>query len=449
MARALTVKSLEKLKPDPERRREVPDGLLQGLYHIIQPSGARSWAVRYRAAGRPRKLTLGAYPALELSDAREAAGEALRAAARGEDPATAKQLARRAAKAEGAADLQLFGNVARTFLARHAKSKNRSWRETARLLGLVPDRTKPETATDPLEFGAAKGGIADKWVTRHIGEIERGDVIALLDDIVDRGAPIAANRTLAALSKLFSWATERGLIGSSPVTAVRPPAPEVSRDRALSDDEIRWFWKATEQVGYPFGWLAQVLLLTGQRRDEVAGMTAGELDGMKWLIPRDRAKNNHAHVVPLSEKVLATLEAAPRIVGPKSFIFTTTGETPVSGWSRAKNRLDQEMLAAARREAVERGDDPETVSIPRWTLHDLRRTAASGMARLGIAVHVVERLLNHRSGTIRGVAAIYNRHDYWTEREAASEAWGRYVGSLVSGGKSAKNVVPLRTTMKT
>lgn len=441
MAKKLTDAALKKMKPGAERR-EVPDGLLPGLYHVIQPSGGRSWAVRYRAAGKPRKLTLGAYPAIDLSHAREAAGEALRAAAKGDDPAADKQDRKRTARTEAEAGEHRFENAARTFFARYAKGKNRSWRESARLIGLVPDKTKADAAHDPKEFIAAKGGITAKWKGRDIRSIKRSEILALLDSIVDRGSPIAANRTLASLSKLFNWSIERGLIDASPVAAIKPPAPETSRDRVLSDDEIRWLWKATEAVGYPFGPLARLLLLTGQRRDEVAGMTRGELDGKVWTIPADRAKNNQLHTVPLSSAALDVLAKVPKIASRPGLTFTTTGTTPVSGWSRAKDNLDKELLAAARREALEAGKDPDAVSVPHWTLHDLRRTAASGMARLGIAVHVVERLLNHRSGTIRGVAAIYNRHDYMSERETAAEAWGRYVTDLVNGGQPS-NVRPL------
>ena len=439
MAKTLTEAALERFKPDSSRRREIPDGLLTGLYFVLQPSGARSWAVRYRAGKTSRKLTLGSYPKLRLSDAREAAREALLKAKKGEDPAAEKREAKATASADGIAGLHRFENVVRTFFVRYAKDKNRSWRESARLLGLVPGKSKK---VDPAAFVAAKGSVLAKWGDRNIAEIKRSEIIAFVDCIVDRGAPIAANRTLAALSKLFNWSIERGLIDASPVAAISPPSPEKSRDRVLSDDEIRWLWKATEAIGFPFGPIARMLLLTGQRRNEVGGMTHGELDGHVWTIPKERAKNNQAHLVPLSIAALEELAYVPKIAGRRGFVFTTTGDTPVSGWSRAKDAIDREMHAAARRCTRERGDDPDAVSIPHWTLHDLRRTAASGMARLGIAVHVVERLLNHRSGTIRGVAAVYNRFDYLSEREAAAEAWGRGVIKIVTDEPAPRADLP-------
>lgn len=435
MAKALTAAAVDKCKADPDRRLEIPDGLMTGLYLQVHPSGAKSWAVRYRYGGAPRKLTLGRYPALELSDAREAAGEALRAVAKGKDPAKDKVAAKATVREEVETGRNRFDNVARAFLNRHAKPKNRSWRETARLLGLIPDKSNPNTVDDPLAFVAASEGLSKKWGNRQVSEISKPDVLDVLDSIADRGSPIAANRTLAALRRLFNWCVERGLLTSSPCAGLKSPAPESSRDRVLSDDEIRWLWTAAEAVGFPFGTAVKTLLLTAQRREEVTGISRQELHGAVWTIPAERAKNGKLHAVPLPDEVIALFEAAPRKAGTKGLIFTTVGDAPVSGWSRGKRSLGREMLAAARKEAEQNGRDPSQVSIPHWTLHDLRRTAASGMARLGVAVHVVERLLNHRTGTISGVAAVYNRHEYWDERTAAIAAWAAFVRHLrLAGG---------------
>lgn len=447
MAKALTVAGIDKLKPDPSRRLEIPDGLLTGLYLVVQPSGVRSWAVRYRFGGKPRKLTLGQYPALELGDAREEAQGVLRMASKGEDPAGQKLAAKAALKEEVQSGRNRFDNVARTFLNRHAKPQNRSWRETARLLGLVADKSKPESADDPLSFVAAKGGLANKWGARQISEITATDVLEVLDAIVDRGSPVTANRTLAALRKMFNWCvSKRKLLDASPCSGLDAPASETSRERVLSDDEIRWLWKAADVVGFPFGTATKALLLTAQRREEVTGVSRQELDGAVWTIPAERAKNGRLHVVPLADTTVELFAAAPRKASPKGYIFTTGGDTPVSGWSRGKRSLDREMILAARKEAEENGADAAQVSIPHWTLHDLRRTAASGMARLGVAVHVVERLLNHRTGTISGVAAVYNRHEYWEERKAAVEAWAKFLSTLVAEAERATNVVPIRQT---
>jgi integrase len=212
----------------------------------------------------------------------------------------------------------------------------------------------------------------------------------------------------------------------------------------LSDDEIVAFWNGCDSLGWPFGSLFRLLLLTAQRRDEVGCMTWLEvdLDSGLWALPRERAKNDRAHEVQLSRFALDILAAAPRITGSQ-FIFTTTGQRPASGFSKAKQRLDIQMahLCAEELGKADSVEDKIAKGLPAWTLHDLRRTAATCMARLNIAPHVVDRILNHVSGTIRGVAAVYNRHAYLEERKAALEAWGRYVENLVR--PAPPNVVPL------
>jgi integrase len=243
------------------------------------------------------------------------------------------------------------------------------------------------------------------------------------------------------------------VITASPVARMKPLVRETSRDRALTDDEVRFFWSACDEIGWPFGPLFQLLLVTAQRRDEVGTMTFDELDlGRRlWVIPREKAKNDRAHEVALSDRALAIVaelkETRGRIAELKDcpLIFTTNGKTPVSGFSRVKERLDAKMNRLARRarglpddDAAYRkmfklkGDQDPPRLIPEFILHDLRRTAATGMARLNIAPHVVDKVLNHSSGAIRGVAAVYNRFEYLNERRAALEAWGRYINNLLA-----------------
>jgi integrase len=268
------------------------------------------------------------------------------------------------------------------------------------------------------------------WGSRRIQEIARRDVIELLDGITDRGTPIAANRTLAAISKLFNWCIERGIVEISPCIQVRRPAVEISRDRVLSDEELGLAWQAGTELGFPFGTLVQLLALTGQRRDEVAGMRWSELAGALWTIPGARTKNGQAQEVPLSRAAQAVLVKAPRIA-KSDFILTTNGTAPISGYSKAKSYVDAQMLAIARERAAAAGrNDLDDVQLDDWRLHDLRRTLASGLARLGQPIHVIESVLNHRSGTISGVAAVYNRHAYLEEKRGALEEWGKHVLAL-------------------
>ena len=413
MAKLLTAQAVEKLKPGPVRR-EVADARLTGLYLVIQPSGTKSWAVRYRYGGRPRKLTLGPYPLIDVAKARQRAADALEALAEGRDPA-AEARATKARRGESGSDRNSFGAVARLFIERPARVSNKSWRETARLLGLVPDPDQPD------RLMAAKDGIAARWAERQIDAITRRDVIDLIDEIADR-APISANRTLAALPKLGNWAVSRDILEISFCAGVKPPSPERSRERVLSDDELRWLWQATEADGYPFGRLVQVLMLTGQRRQEVAAMRRTELDlaTRTWSLPAERTKNGRANEVPLPEPVVTILEAVP-IFGEADYVFSGTGRSPFSGFSRSFTRLNARMTELA--------GSP----IPHWTLHDLRRTAATGMASIGVAPHVIEAALNHVSGSKAGVAGVYNRFSHSDEKRHALNAWADKIGRIIAG----------------
>ena len=287
MTKALTPRGIEAEKPGPARR-EIPDGLMPGLYLVVQPSGGRSFAARYRHAGAPRKLTIGPYPAIDLATARTLAGKALRAAAEGRDPAAEKKDAKGASKREAAEEARgkrdLFENVAREFIERHAMKTNRetTWRETARILGFRPDAEG--------SLVEISGDVIPAWKGRRIQDITKREVIALLDAVNDRGSPIMANRVLAAVRKLFNWCVARDVIGVSPCTLVEPPAPERSRERILTDDELRNVWNAAETDGWPFGPLVKLLILTGQRLGEVSGMRWEELDldGKQWTIPGER-----------------------------------------------------------------------------------------------------------------------------------------------------------------
>lgn len=412
MARNLTVKSVDGAKPG-DTRREVPDGLLPGLYLVVQPSGAKSWAVRYRHAGKPRKLTLGTVAALPLADARTAARAALTAAAAGNDPAAAKRTARDPATLHRNA----FETVARLFIQRHAKARNRSWKETARLLGLRED-----------EAGALVvfGGVAKQWGARRVQDITRRDVIEALDAVVDRGSPIAANRTLAALRKLFNWSIERGILEANPAAIVKPPAPAKSRDRVLTDDELIAVWRAADGLGWPFGPAIKLLALTGARREEIGALRWSEIDTDEAVIRlgADRSKTGEPRTIPLSASALEIIEALPRI-NRSDLVFTTTGATPVSGWSKAKRTID------------------EGSGVTDWRIHDLRRTIATGLQRLAQRLEVIEAVLGHTSGSRAGIVGAYQRHAFEPEKRTALDAWARHVGALLDS-ESAGNVRELR-----
>jgi hypothetical protein len=272
MAKAFTAISVEKAKPDPVRRVEIPDGGLQGLYLVIQPSGAKAWALRYRFAGKPAKLTLGRWPVMTLADARAAAADALGKIEAGQNPAVEKK-ATKAAKLDAAlSERDLVKTLLGQFQKRHLaklKSGDQAWQFLDRF-------------------------VIPSWGDRDIQTITKRDLIDLLDEIADSGRMVTANRVLAHTRKFLNWCVERDVLGSSPATGVKPPAKEESRDRVLTDQEIRWFWQACNDLGQPWGPMAQMLLLTGQRLGEVAQMTEAEITGAVWHLSSNRTKNKRA-----------------------------------------------------------------------------------------------------------------------------------------------------------
>jgi integrase len=392
---ALTDIQIKKLAL-PEARKEVPDGKVSGLYLVIQPSGSKSWAVRYRAAGQPKKLTLGPYPAIDLATARKRAQEAIG------DIAGEKKASRAAARAERAAEDNRLDRIAASYVDRYVKRKvGKAWgKEIERLFRVE---------------------IIPKLGDKRIGAVTKPDIRDLLDTIVDRGSPITANRTFATLRQLFNWAVDRDLITASPMPR-SAPAPETARDRVLSDEEIHVAWRAFEQVGWPFGPIGKLLLLTGARRDEIAEGTWGEIDfeAKTWTIPATRTKNEEAHEIPLSDTALEILKGLPRIAGKPGFVFTTTGRSPVSGFSKAKRAVDAAVLGCLKED---RGDGAK--APPHWTLHDLRRTLATSLQGLGVRLEVTEAVLNHTSGSRAGIVGVYQRYKYTTEKRAALDAWAR------------------------
>lgn len=413
MARALTVKAIERLRPVAVRV-EIGDGGTRGLRLAVQPSGAKSWVFRYRSPldGRPKKFTIGAFEAFSLAEAREEAHQLRRAIAKGVDPGEEK----RAAKARAADASRDVSRVLDRFLAEHVVSK------------------RPSTAK--LMRQQVEADIRPAWGRRRIETISRADVASLVGRIADRGAKVSANRVFSTVRKFLNWCAEpkQGLIEDSPARGMRRPSEEAPRNRVLTDNELLHFWIATSD-GSSFAACARLLLLTGQRRMEVGGMRWSELalDGSQpiWTIPAARTKNKREHIVPLTKSVVRTLNSLERIDG-SDLVFTTNGRDISSSWSKAKRALDAAIAQA-------KGDGP----IEHWTLHDLRRTCATGLARLRQPPHVIEAVLNHKSGQVSGIAAIYNVFEYQDEKATALQAWELHLLTLVGGGANS-NVVALR-----
>ncbi|EGE59347.1 UNVERIFIED_ORG: integrase [Rhizobium esperanzae] len=390
-----------------DKRQEIPDPSLKGFYLIIQPlpGGGKSWAVRYK--GKP-KFTIGSVGAWKLADARKEAGRIMRAYDEGGDP--------RAEKKELLSDDNLIENVLAQFVKRHVKRKNRD--STAQAQQRYIDKE-----------------LIPRWKGKHVAAIRRRDIVTMLDDVVESGRPQAAVRLLALTRKFFNWAVGTGWLDASPCVGVPVPAPVVKRKRVLSDSELRWVWKGAEAIGWPFGPMVQLLILTGQRREEVAAASWPEFDliGKEpgWTIPGGRAKNGNEQVVALAPTAVSILTSLPKVLGQSDFILSTNGDTSISGYSRGKRRLDEAMMKIARSEAEESGNDPDEVKLEPFTLHDLRRTLATRLGDLGVAPHTVEAILNHARV---GVAAHYNHARYEKEKREALLRWERHIKKIISAG---------------
>jgi integrase len=409
----LTQLAAEKLAPPPTGRIVYWDRHLPGFGVRITATGAKSWVAMYRVNGRTVMETIASIAKLpRVDDARQAARESMAKAATGDHPVREKRVQA----------VRSAANTCKAAIDRYLAECDRD--------------LKPKTAGEWRRI--FEHDVLPRWGERPLAEIGKGDVLELVNDKAGSrerkrkgcpgGAAVQAGKMLTRLRTFFGWAVANNLALADPTVGVRRPAKEAQRDRVLTDDEIRVFWAATGELGYPFGPLFRLLLLTAQRESEVAGMRWSEFDRVDgptvWTIPGGRAKNNKPHIVHLSPLAVEVIAALPRIAG-QDLLFSGTGKTPVSGFSGAKERLDNRMLAGIRDIGRAAAD------LPPWTLHDLRRTATTGMARLGIAPHVADKVLNHTAGTIRGVAAVYNRFEYLGERKAALEAWGRFVESLV------------------
>ena len=469
----------------------VWDAEVAGFGLKVTTAGKRVYVLQYRLGGRgskTRRFTIGVHGGeMTVDEARDEAIK-LRAQIRGSGGVRVDPQATKRAAEKAEAEARTFSQAADAWLTHVEKNRRAS---TAKEWRRIMERD-----------------VLPAWGKRAVKNITRADVRALVEGIGERGAAIQANRTLSRLTTLFNWAVQKEMIAASPAAGIKLDVEETERDRILSDDEIRWFWTGCDKLGWPFGPLFKLLLLTAQRRDEVGGLGWRHLDADMtiWKLPRELAKNDQGHDVPLAPQARHILQSVPRM--SETLVFTTNGRTPVSGFSKAKDRLDVLLVELSDAAPVQQaarlaaasgniriafsghtafaGDGKRFVGRviglhqgerwgyariteiissmqvdarplagldPRksmdayvlgpdpWIIHDLRRTAATGMARLNIQPHVVDRILNHVAGGIRGVARIYNRHAYLDERRVALDAWANRMETLLAGNPA--NVVPL------
>jgi integrase len=405
----LAVQSI-KLPPKPKKKGDIGqvdyfDKGYPGLALRVSYGGSRVWIYSFRGFSpkaqrvTARRIKLGEYPSMTLAGAREAWRRAHVAVQSGHDP-----------QADASDDT--VGSAVETWL-KTQQAGLRGKGEVERIF---------------------KKNVLPFWAMRKLAEIKPKDCLNVIDIVANRGSPIMANRVHAHLHSFFGWAVSRLMIPANPMAGLKRPARETKRDRVLDDAELLAVWRACDEVGWPFGVAIQMLILTGCRREEIGALKRSEIgdleikDKDKKIVWRgnaiqlagDRTKNGDPHIIPLSNAATELLDALPRIVG-SDFVFPSSRarDRHIEAWDAAKDQL---------------GD---MLTIKPWRLHDLRRTAATGLQRLGTPLQVTEAVLNH-AGSRAGIAGVYQLHDYSREKAEALEAWGQHVMGLVGAKRQTR-----------
>jgi len=397
----LTQTRIEGLKcPEGKRDMLVFDDEQRGLGVRVTASGGKTYLAQYNWHGQKRRIPLGNCNAVSLAKARDAVRTVMGDVARGVDPAAERKKAAAEARRNAAHKALTLSTLLSDWQALHLASKRPSYAaEAVRALRSAFSRC--------LDIPAA--------------DLSRTMIVKTLDAMARKGSAVMAAQTAAYGKAAYGWAVKRGALSVNPFSNL-PVTPIVKRERVLSDDEFAAIWGATASAG-PFNGIVRLLLLTGQRREEVAGMTWAEVsdDFSTWIIPASRAKNGATHIVPTSEPARELLRSLPQI---NELVFPGL-RGPFNGWSKAKAALDAKS------------------GVTDWRLHDLRRTVATGLQRLGVRLEVTEQVLNHVSGSRAGIVGIYQRHDFANEKRAALEAWGEHVEAIVEGRAPESNVLKL------
>jgi integrase len=434
---ALTDRSMQALRPAPDgSRATVWDARMPGMAVRVSGKGKRSFYVVKRRAGQaqPTWVLLGAYPKMTLAEARAEAPEALGALMDGQDPATLTEAKRRAERQRQA---NTFGAVAEDFATRLEGGR------------IAKVRGKGALRDPGVMAAIVRRELIPGLGALPIAEVTRRDIIGLVEDIKDRGGerpapgthrksggPYAARHALATARRLFDWALDRDLIERSPCDSIKAArvhgAPD-KRDRVLEDDEIRRVWSAATATPYPYGELVRVLLLTGQRRDEIAAAQWSEIDLDRALLTlsAERMKAKAGHTVPLTPAVVRILRRLPRFTAGDYVFAGQTGVKPFSGFSKAKKRLDKPYTDA---------DGAVVCAIAPYTIHDLRRTVRTRLSELGVASAIAELCIGHVK---TGIESVYDLHKYDKEKRAALLRWERRLLAIIKSEPPADNVVPM------
>lgn len=388
----LTETTIKALKPS-DKRVDYFDTKDWKFAVRVFPSGAKTFFVFYRHHGRMRRYSIGSANLLKVDEARKQAKRVLAQVELGRDPASEKQEVKMA---------ESFAELADAYLEQHAKRKKRSWREDERVIN---------------------NELLPAWRNKKAKDIRPVDVSTLLERIVARGAPIMANRTLEIVRKMFGWGYKKSLVDSNPCARLDKPSEEHIRERVLNDDEIRPIWRAIDGDS----WVAEILRLTlmlGQRPGEVANMRWEDINLEKrtWTIGGADYKNKRPHVVPLSEMALRKLKEIKESYGGSLWVFPSphASKGPVVNYDKCMARLRK------------------TADIDHWTAHDLRTTATTKMAEIGVPSFEVDRVLGHK---LPGVIKHYNMYDYFPQKKRALDKWADELERIVSGKTRAADVV--------
>ena len=376
-----TVPWLDKLKA-PAQREDYRDRSTKGLQLRVGTTGVRSFSYVYRIGRKMGRVSLGKYPDFSLKAARDKTNEYRRLVALGVDP--------RSEKNEKIKKEQMtVGLMVEEFIEKYAKPKNSSWKQAESNLRLY---------------------LISALGKKPIHEVTRPDIHQILDDLVGRGKHTAANRALAHTRKFFGWLVERGYLDYSPAAYIKPRHQEQEREKVLTDDEIRAIWIASEAMSGPYSAWIKLLLLCGQRRLETASLRRSQIIDNCWHLSGEDTKNKQLHIVPLSQQAMAIIDQLLEQDG--EFLIKTgrTGDKPVNGFSKAKVQLDR------------------LSGITDWKFHDIRRTVATNLSKLGVDRSLLQRIVNH---TDSGVTAIYDRYSYLEEKRDALQKWADKLDDIV------------------
>nr|WP_269453898.1 site-specific integrase [Sphingobium sp. SYK-6] len=394
------------------------DSSLKGFGVRVTPAGTKTYLFQYRPPHTeqkrtipPRKVTLGRHGLLTPEMARARAAELAVMVAQGVDPVAAAQDERRCREREAAAA---------------AAAQEKAQKLTLRALSGRFLKFIKTTSPASYEFceGTLRLHVLPSIGAVRLDELTRSHVNQALSTLELRQTALRRN-VFAVLSWLSAWAVEDLDLLANPMASMKPPPAAEARDRVLSDEELRWLWQASTMLPSPYPAFYRTLVLTGQRREEVAGLRWEEVNrnAREWTLPGERAKNGESNIIPLSRQMVSLFDGlAGSAEWPRSgVVFPSRAKTSLSAFSQGKRLLDAAMLQAAK--AAQAGN----VAIPPWRVHDIRRTVATGLQRLGVRFEVTEAVLNHLSGSRSGIAGVYQRYGWAAEKRAALEAWACYV----------------------